>query len=150
MWLNHWFEFELDYHLCDPVTHRRDTEYSLSSCFLRYRYRFYGRWKITAGWQSIPELVKIVFQISFKIRKRLLIYPSRTCIGFNKIKCACYLPFLDSKRFCLIYDFLLKLISWIIVKNSSTLPLRSMSITNTSSLLRATPSQYHASVLSYS
>ena len=85
-----------------------------------------------------------------EISRLLLINPCGTRISFHQFKCPHDLPFRNDKWLCLAHLILLPYDSCDINKGCLMLTLRSTFITNVSSLLRATPPQYHASVLSCS
>ena len=100
------------------------------------------------GETPIPQTIKIALQVLLKIAKRLLIHTRSARVGFNKTVSLHHLLLRYVKWFCL-HPHLLLVNPVECEQDRLTSPLRSITITVTSSLIRATPSQCLASVLRF-
>src|ERR1017187_1690292 len=72
-----------DHHLSHPVRYGGDPQRARPTAFLRDFHTSDGRWVITAGGQSVPELVEVAFQRPLKLLDRLAIHTRRAPIGFD-------------------------------------------------------------------
>ena len=146
--LDVWFNLQLDNHLGHSVRHRRHPEDPFPTRFLRYRDRFHRCGKVTPRGHPIPQTIQIALEVLLEIIKRLMIHTRSSPIGFHQPVRLHHELLGDDKWFCLHPHLLLESpVGY--GQDRPTSPLRSIAITPTSSLLRATPSQCLASVLRF-
>src|ERR1035438_1331209 len=81
--INLWLQTLFHHHLSHTVRYGGDPQRACSTAVLRDFYTPDGRWEITAGGQSVPELVEVAFQRSLKLIYRLPIHTRRAIIGLD-------------------------------------------------------------------
>src|SRR5229473_1895144 len=128
----------LDHLLRNAIGHRRNAQLSFATVFLWYLHRP-DRWrKVAARRHPIPDLVKILLQPLFKIFDRLIVDPCSSFILLHPLVRFPNLLLRNTKRLCLIHRAP-PIAGWLIEFGSLTQRLRSIPLSETSSLLRAVP-----------
>ena len=90
-------------HLGDAIGDRGNPQRPRFAIALRYIDPSHRRRKVTAGRQSIPELVEVVRKISLEVRNRLAVNASRSLVGSDPFVGFPHLPFRNVKRLCSIH-----------------------------------------------
>src|SRR6266496_424410 len=138
---------QLRNHLGDAISHRGHPENPYSPVLLRYFNYFDRRREIAPRRHAIPDLVEIIFEILFKSRDRFIVDSRRTLVRFYSFVCIHYDMLGNLRRLCFVHRFLPRLGGLTNFQNQMTQPLCSAPITGASSLIRAVPPLYSASVL---
>ena len=135
----------LDNHLGDPVGDRRNPERPrCSSIAFRYVNPTHGWRKVTSGRHPVPDPIEVLTQIPIEVLDGLPVDTSRPSVGLHLLVRLPHLAFGNTKRLCSIHGgHPLAGCHW----RRMTTPLRSGSITEPSTLLRAPPPLCPASVL---
>ena len=81
-----------------------DTQRAYPAIALRYINQADRRRKITAGRQTIPELIEVVRKISLKARNELAVNTSSSLVACDLFIGFPYFPFRNVKRLCSIHE----------------------------------------------
>src|SRR5690606_24626385 len=139
----------LDHCLCDSIGNRRYAQYAGTAALLRNWNGFHRRRKVAARSHPIPKPIQVVAKLAFEHVDRFLIHSGASAVGFDALECLPDKSLGNVERLCHA-PRLLPLVRLTQTRDSMTRPLRSITVTVTSSLLRAAPPLDRASVLSAS
>jgi len=108
--VEYWLHLRLQIQACDRLSdavrhggHTEDPD-PMSIC-LWYVDFPHWRWEVTPGGHPIPEFVEVPFQVLLELFDRLLIYTSRSVIGFDPLVSLPDYPFGNCKRLVLLLRF---------------------------------------------
>jgi hypothetical protein len=137
-----------DDHLRDSIAHSGNTQDPFAPTLLGNGDSANRRRKVASRAHPVPDPVEVTLQVGFERLDRLPVHTGSALAGLDRFICIVHSPLIDHKRLVCRIRRRHPVSSWFKRYDHLIRPLRSSPITAPSSLLRVSPPQLPASVLS--